>query len=104
VTHFHAQYGIPGYGLAWTDDAHDTARDAWEAVSHVLRENWQQDKATVQGSPRLYGHVGAGYSRGAALCITLEVPGRFHIPSLSTDDPGLTYGVVSCDSVHLKVA
>jgi hypothetical protein len=103
MTHFHTLFGIPGWGLEWTEEPHTTAREAWASVGSVLRENWQQDRPALLGNMHTHRNVAVGYADAAALCLTLEEPGRFHIPGLSPDDNGLTYGVVSCESAHLKV-
>lgn len=101
--HFHTLYGIPGYFLEWTDDQHETPAKAWEAVRGVLKENWEQDRDAIRARPAKFAHVAAAYSRAAALSLTLEAPGRVHIPSLDPSDMGLTCGVAACTDAHLRM-
>lgn len=101
--HFHTLYGIPGWGITWTDSQHDTPQQAWDVVRDVLQDNWMQDRDIIKARPEKHGNVARAYTRAVMLSLTLGEPGRVHIPSLDRSDMGLTLGVTACTDAHLRV-
>lgn len=100
--HYHPQFGIPGWGLTMSDEAYGTAREAWAHIEPALRDNRAEDVMRLDGAdaPR---DVHLAYIAALMCCNISDRIGTLHVPGLHMEDPGMTYGVKSCDDSSHKI-